>query len=135
MRKQSLCVTLAGLCIAGTALAEYPDWESVADVGVIEVVTVDPDGDTRETPVWFVMIEGAPYLRTSESRWLENLRRDPNLVLRIEDRDYEARVEEVSGEEMVEAVDRASREKYGWQEAVIHVFRMSTPAILRIHPR
>jgi hypothetical protein len=138
MRKRSsfaavLVVVLGSL--AAPAGADYPEWESLADVAVIEVVTQDADGDLRETKVWFVLLDGEPYLRTSESRWLENLRRNPELVLRIEGRDYEARVAEVQGDEIVERVDAASREKYGWQERLIHPFRRRTPDILRLSPR
>jgi hypothetical protein len=115
--------------------AELPDWASVAEVELIEVVTRDDDGDLRETTVWFVLVDGVAYLRTNGSRWLENLRRDPDLVLRIEGRDYEARAEEIAGDEIVEVVDAASAEKYGWQERVIHPFRMARPDILRILPR
>ena len=126
----------AALLLAATAAgAEFPDWDSVADVSVIEVVTQDSDGDLREAKVWFVLVEGVPYLRTNRSRWLDNLRRDPNLVLRIDERDYEARAEEVAGDTVVESVDAASLEKYGWQERMIHPFRMAKPDILRILPR
>ena len=125
---------LMGLVATG-ADAEYPDWEQVEDEKVIEVLTLDEDGDQRETKVWFVMFDGAPYLRTNDSKWLENLRRDPNLGLRIDDREYEARAEEVPGDDIVEQVDRASVDKYGWQERFIHVFRMKKPEILRISSR
>jgi hypothetical protein len=125
---------LAPLPFAAPARAEYPDWPGVADVSVIEVVTHDADGDLRETKVWFVLVDDAAYLRTSRSRWLENLRRDPKLVLRIEGREYEARAEEVPGDEIVEQVDRTTREKYGWQEGAIHIFRMRKPDILRLSP-
>jgi hypothetical protein len=81
------------------------------------------------------MLDGAPYLRTNGSKWLANLRRDPNLGLRIDDREYEARAEEIPGDDIVERVDRASVEKYGWQERFIHVFRMKKPDILRISSR
>ena len=136
MRKLSvsLALLLAGLA-SGSARAEYPDWAAVADVGVIEVLTRDADGDLRETKVWFVLVDGEPYLRTNGSRWLENLRRDPQLELRIRDRVYEARAEEIPGDEILTRVDQASREKYGWQERFIHVFRMAKPEILRLAPR
>jgi hypothetical protein len=130
-----LLLAFALLVLAAPAWAEYPDWASLADVQVIEVVTRDADGDLRETKVWFVLVDGAPYLRTSRSRWLENLRRDPDLVLRIEGREYEARAEAIPGDEIVEQVDRATREKYGWQERAIHVFRIRKPDILRLSPR
>jgi len=134
-RVAALLLALAPLLAAAPARAETPDWESLADVKVIEVLTQDADGDLRETKVWLVLVDGAPYLRTNGTRWLENLRRDPNLVLRIEGREYEARVEEVPGDEIVEQVDRASLEKYGWQERMIHPFRMSKPEILKLLPR
>jgi len=130
-----LLLALVPLVLAAPARAEYPDWKRLADVKVIEVVTRDADGDVRETKVWFVLVDGVPYLRTSRSRWLENLRRDPDLVLRIEGREYEARAEEVPGDEIVEKVDHATREKYGWQERAIHIFRMRKPDILRLSPR
>jgi hypothetical protein len=98
-------------------------------------VTRDADGGERATKVWFVLVDGEPYLRTSRSRWLDNLRRDPDLGLRIEGRDYEARAEEVPGEAIVERVDAASRDKYGWQERMIHPFRMRQPDILKLSPR
>ena len=134
-RVAPLLLVLAPLLAAAPAGADTPDWESLADVKVIEVVTRDADGDLRETKVWFVLVDGASYLRTNGSRWLENLRRDPNLVLRIDGREYEARVEEVPGDEIVEEVDRASLEKYGWQERMIHPFRMRKPDILLLSPR
>ena len=48
--------------------------------------------------------------------------------------EYEARVEEVPGEEIVERVDIASVVKYGWQERMIHPFRIRRPTVLRLHP-
>jgi len=116
------------------ATADYPDWAALAEVEVIEVVSVDADGDVRTTPVWFVLLDGEPYLRTSGSSWLENLRREPNFGLVIEEQEYTARAEEVSGEEIVARVDAASGEKYGWQECFIHVFRTRTPDILKLSP-
>lgn len=117
-----------------SASAEYPDWTALSEVGVIEVMTLDADGDVRTTPVWFVLLDGEPYLRTSGSTWLENLRRTPNFRLVIEEREYQARAEEVPGEEIVARVDAASLEKYGWQERLIHVFRLSPPDILKLVP-
>ena len=128
-----LLVALASLATGATA--EELDWEKYADVKVIEVVTVDPDGDVRQTPVWFVLLEGAAYLRTSRSRWLENIRRDPKVVIRIEDEEFRLLAHAVEGEEIIQRVDTASRKKYGWQEAMIHVFRFRIPDILRLSPR
>lgn len=126
----------AGVPAAGgeSPATDYPDWDSVSDVEVIELVTRDEDGDLRETKVWFVLLDGEPYLRTSRSRWLDNLRRDPALGLRIAGVPYRARAFEVTTPELIERVDAASREKYGWQESLIHFFRMRPPDILKIVP-
>ena len=131
-----LCVAaLVAAGLSGPARADYPDWQALAGVEVIEVVTRDEDGAERATKVWFVLVDGQPYLRTQRSTWLDNLRRDPDLVLRIEGREYQARAEEVLGDEIVEQVDAASRDKYGWQERMIHPFRTRKPDILRLAPR
>jgi hypothetical protein len=130
-----LLAALASLGLTTGATAEELDWEKYADVKVIEVVTVDPDGDVRETPVWFVLLEGAAYLRTSRTRWLENIKRDPKVAIRIEDEEFPLLAHAVEGEEIIRRVDTASREKYGWQEAMIHIFRFRTPDILRLSPR
>lgn len=120
--------------LPGAAIAQNLDWSSVADVKVIEVLTHDEDGDLRETKVWFVLIDGVPYLRTNGSRWLENIRRDPDVTIRIGDDRYPQRAREVTSPEMIERVDAATREKYGFQEAFIHVFRIHDPQILELSP-
>ena len=119
--------------LASAARGEQPDWEILGGEKVIEVITQDADGDVRETKVWFVLLDGEPYLRTNDSRWLENLRRDAVCRLRFEGGgEYEFRTDEVAGDEIVDRVDDASAEKYGWQESLIHPFRMSKPEILRL---
>ena len=125
----------ASFSAASDASAQYPNWAELADVGVIEILTVDEDGDARETKVWFVLLDGEPHLRTNASTWLENIRRDPEIGLRIEGEEYAARAEEVPGDEIVARVDAASVEKYGIQEKLIHIFRMKKPEILRVSPR
>ncbi len=136
LRYGRIGLLLAALASLATgAAAEELDWERYADVKVIEVVTVDPDGDVRETPVWFVLLDGAAYLRTSRTRWLENIKRDPEVVIRIEDEEFPLLAHAVEGEEIIGRVDTASREKYGWQEAMIHVFRFRKPDILKLSPR
>jgi hypothetical protein len=128
---------VAGLVFVGTgaAQAEFPDWNRFTDVQVIDVLTSDEDGKLRETPVWFVLLNSEPFLRTNDSRWLANIRRDPNLQIRIEGTVYEARAEEIPGREILEKVDIASRRKYGLQERLIHLFRIGSPQVLRLFPR
>ncbi len=126
---------VALLLLPRVAVANEPDWQALSHVEVIEVVTRDEDGDLRDRPVWFVEVDGAIYLRSSGSRWIQNLRRDPELLVRIEGVEYPLRAVEVSGDEMVAAVDAASAEKYGWQNSVITFFRQDAPDLMRLEPR
>jgi hypothetical protein len=130
-----LIVSLIVLVTAPAAWSEYPDWNEYVDVKVIEVITQDEGGGERETKVWFVLLGGEPYLRTSGSRWLANLRRDPDFKVRIEGNLYEARAEEIEGEAIAEKVDIASKRKYGLSDRLIGLFRSRKPDILRISPR
>jgi hypothetical protein len=127
-------VTAVGVLLAMDSRADAPDWQQLGGVKVVEVISEDPDGSPRETKVWFVLLDGTPYLRTNGSRWLENLRREPTCRLRIEEREFAFRAVEIGGDEIVERVDQASREKYGWQERLIHPFRLRKPEILRLTP-
>jgi hypothetical protein len=108
------------------------DWAKLAEPGVVELITIDPDGDLRETKVWIVALEGRGWLRTSNSRWLANLRRDPNLKLRSGGQLFELRAEEVDDTQLRERVDAAMRAKYGWSDRVISAFRWRTPQLLRL---
>lgn len=130
-----LIVSLIALVTASTAWCEYPDWNDYVNVDVIEVITRDEAGGERETKVWFVLLGGEPYLRTSGSRWLANLRRDPDFKIRIDGTVYEAQAEEIEGEAIVEKIDIASQRKYGFSDRVIGFFRSKKPDILRISPR
>ena len=82
-----------------------------------------------------LLVDGDAYLRTNDSRWLANLRRNPELGLRIEGREYEAAAHEIPGDEILASVDTASADKYGWQETLIHPFRIRKPQILKLTPR
>ncbi len=122
------------LLVPALAGAEAFDPKATEDVGVVELITMDKDGGARKTKVWIVLVEGEAYLRTNESRWLKNLRRIPMATLRFSEKDYPVIAEILTDPSWVEKVDQASREKYGWQEKTIHVFRMSEPTIIRLQP-
>src|SRR5262245_18651019 len=78
MTKLALGSALLALLFAVSVRAAEPDWKALADEDTIEIVTHDADGDVRETPVWVGVLDGVPYVRTTESRWLANIGRDPN---------------------------------------------------------
>lgn len=119
---------------AGVATAQTFDPALVEDVDVVEIITHDEDGDVRDTKVWIVSVEGEAFLRTNDSRWLENLQRDASAGLRVEDTVYPVTTEVLPDPAWIEKVDVATAEKYGWQERMIHVFRTSDPVIIRVRP-
>ena len=108
------------------------DWSAVSDVGVIEILTTDEDGDARETKIWFVLLDGVSHLRTSDSRWLKNIRRDPNVKIAIDGTEYAQRAEEVTSPELRERIDSAAREKYGFQDSLVHLFGSGDSDILKL---
>ena len=132
-----LTTTTALLCVATAANAlqpGFPDWHALADVDVIHVITHDEDGDTRETPVWLVVLDGQPYLRTDGSRWLANIERGSAVHVRVEGLEFRVGAERATGSDLVERVDAATLEKYGWQERVISLFTTGAPDLLRLVP-
>ncbi len=130
-----LCIAALVTAAAMGARAEAPSWSSVADVERVEVITHDEGGDVRETVVWLIVVDGEGYIRTGNTRWGDNLVRDPELVLRIEDAEYPLRVEFVEDDARREQIVAAFREKYGFTDSFMNIFRGSRPKIMRLLPR
>ncbi len=97
------------------------DWETVGDRWTIHVVTLDEDGDERRTRLWIAVLDGAGVLRTSESRWSANLRRDPRLGLLVRGVEHRVLAEFVEDERLREQIEEAFRAKYGWQDRLAGV--------------
>ena len=87
-RRPCMCVLLgAVVCMLGAlaAGAAELDWNSVADVEEVRVVTTNEDGTLRETKIWLAVLDGQGYIRTSGwSRWGKNVVRNPDVALRID---------------------------------------------------
>lgn len=112
------------LCLVPTAaVAQVPDWEQVADVDTVEVVTTNEDGTKGDTTVWLVIVDGQGYVRTGSTRWGENVVRDPEIQLRIGDGTYDVLAVFVEDEELRAQIQDAFREKYGFFDRLIGLFR------------
>jgi hypothetical protein len=112
------------------------DWAAVADVDVPQIVTLDADGDVRETSLWLVVVDGTGFLRTSDTRWFANLERDPKLVLRIDGAAYPLQAKLEMDSTVRRRVNQAFREKYGTSDAVFDWFSdYESSNILRLDPR
>jgi hypothetical protein len=131
----ALAVAACALLASG-ASASAPDWEAVAGVREIEVLTRDEDGSARETTAWLAVVDGQGYLRTGAgTTWGDNVERSPDVALRIEGREYPLRAAFVSDAALRERVVAAFREKYGWIDGLLDVFRGGHPRIMRLEPR
>jgi hypothetical protein len=127
-----------GLACASTPppTASTPiDWTTVADERVPVIVTEDPDGSDRVTKLWLVVVDGEALIRTGNSRWFRNIQRDSNVVLRIGGYAYPLRAELVEDESLEKRAHAAFREKYGWEDRLIHPFGEPDANVMRLTPR
>jgi hypothetical protein len=120
MRKVLLLVLLVGLACAGSVETREPiAWPAADDRWSIHIVTLDPDGDERVTRIWLATLDGVGVLRTNDSRWWQNLERDPSCRIRVLGIEYALRAEPVHEPTEKARIDTAFSEKYGWQERVL----------------
>jgi hypothetical protein len=131
VRSIGLCLVL--LLFAAAAAAEGA-WSPFEEAGVVHVVTQDEDGAERDTPVWFVVVEGAGFVRTNDSRWLANIRRGSGVVLRLDETSRPVSAEEVTDAAVTGAVEEAFKAKYGLVQRMMSALRMREPTVLRLVP-
>lgn len=137
MRRAALALALL-LAVAPPARASLPvDWNAVADVDTIELVTADPDGRPRVTAVDLAVVGGRGYVRSGGTRWLDDLHRDPDLLVRIGAEELPLRAVRVNDSDTRQAVAAAFREKYGLSDVLLDLVRSlrGGPTFLRLEPR
>lgn len=120
------------ILFAATAAPAQTTWSPFEEAGVVQIVTQDEDGSERDTPVWFVVVDGAGYVRTNDSRWLANIRRGSSTVLRLDETERPVTGEEVGDGAVTAAVEEAFKTKYGLMQRVMSAFRMREPTVLRL---
>jgi hypothetical protein len=136
VRSLAPALGLTALLAAGPpAAARAMDWARHAEVDTVTVVTTTEDGEPRETTVWLAVVDGQGFLRTGGTRWGGDVERDPQIVLEIGEERLPLRVEFVEDDALREKVTATFRDKYGWTDAAIGLFRGSRPKIMRLHPR
>jgi hypothetical protein len=111
------------------------DWTAVAGEQVPVIVTQDPDGAERVTKLWLVVVEGQGLIRTGDTRWFRNIERDANVVFRVGGHAHRLRAELVTDAVLEERAHAAFREKYGWQDWMIHPFGEPDGNVMRLLPR
>jgi hypothetical protein len=123
------------LCLAVAAGAGASPFDPFVESDVIEILTVDEDGENRETKIWIVVLDQAGWIRTNDTRWLANIRRDPDVAIRAGDVVLPVRAEISEDREDYDRVEAGFKEKYGFVQKVMSFFRMSEPTVLRLEPR
>jgi hypothetical protein len=122
-------------CAAGAEDLADADWSAASAAEVVEVLTVNEDGSTRETKIWIVVTDGEAYIRTGRTRWYGNVQRNPDVVIRSGEAEFPFRAELVTDEGEFERVQTTFREKYGsgdWWAGLAH---LGGTRIMRLVPR
>ena len=120
---RNLAIAFAAVLLgAGVARAEAVDWNAAHEHDVIEILTTDPDGELRETKVWVAALDGRGYVRTNDSRWFQNLVREPSAAIRFGDAQHPVRAEVVRDPALRARVDAVFAEKYPFSMWVAGIF-------------
>ncbi|HXK23627.1 MAG TPA: DUF2255 family protein [Myxococcota bacterium] len=140
MRSSRALVALSPLLLAASvtsspARAAAPDWNAAAGVQTVQVVTTNEDGTPRDTTIWLAVVDGQGYIRTGHTHWEGNIERNPEVVLRIEKAEYPLRAEFVEDAALRARIEQVFRQKYGFSDAFIGVFRSGEPKIMKLAPR
>jgi len=123
------------LLVAVPAAGAAIDWQRFQEQDVIQILTTDEDGDPRETSVWVVTLDGNGYVRTNDSRWLANIRRGSEVVLRLDSEEFPVAARETDDPEITARVEESFKEKYGFLQRVMSVFRTTEPTVLELTAR
>jgi len=131
---------VAGLACSAVAVASMEaippvDWSQYADTETIKVVTVDEDGEERETTIWIAVVDGKAYIRTGGTMWGDNVERNRAIVLRIEGTEIPVQVTFIEDHDLREEVAATFREKYGFSDSLIGFIRGSHPRIMQVERR
>lgn len=128
MKKFALLVCFLSLACASVPVStESVDVAAIDDHWSLHVVTVDPGGKDRVTRIWIATLKGVPVLRTGESRWWENLERDPAIRIRLSGTDHSYRIESVTDFDERVRIDEIFLEKYGrWERMMFSQERGKT---------
>ncbi|MBV2358104.1 DUF2255 family protein [Streptomyces sp. J2-1] len=79
------------------------------------IATRRPDGSEQTTPIWAVMVDGQPYIRSGygeRSTWYRRVLKEGGAVFVDGRHRYPVCLEQTGGEALDIAVDQAYRDKY-----------------------
>jgi hypothetical protein len=129
---KSALTALVVVLLSVAAFAGSFDWSSARDESVVEILTSDADGSLRETPIWVVVIDGAGYVRTNDSKWLANIRRGSAVRMRLRGVESPMSATEVRDAALADRIEEAFKAKYGVTQRLMSLFRINDPTVLKL---
>lgn len=122
MRSLIPWIATALLVAASPALAS--DWADWSQLDTISVLTVGDDGAEQDTTIWIVVVDGTAYIRTSESSpWGNAVEGAETIGVRVGEERRAVHATAISDASTRERVTAGFREKYGFSDALIGLFR------------
>ena len=126
---------LFAAALAHTGSAASIDSKVVAAPDVVEIITQNEDGSTKETKIWIVLVDDQAYIRTGGTRWYANIERNPDATLRSQGAEHPVRPELIADEALSQRVAAVFREKYGFADRLAGLIRFGGTHIMRLVPR
>ena len=115
--------------------ATPPDWNALAGVEEIQILSENPDGTPQETTVWLAVLDAQGYIRTGNTSWYPNLERKPEIGVRIAGKDYAVTAQLVTDQAVIDKVVAEFNHKYGWPDTIRGWIIRSPPHIVKLVPR
>ena len=92
------------------------DLEKVANQSTVEITTIGrKSGKLRTIPIWFVYDQGRFYIQSGQegkSDWYQNLKKDPQIKLKIETFTFSGKAKFIEDEKETERIHGLFRSKY-----------------------
>jgi hypothetical protein len=112
----------------------------LARTDVVHIATEPRDGPEVVTPIWAVVVDGVPYIRSgygSGSKWYRRVRRTGRAAFTDGPQRFPVTVEDLDDEETNDKVDDAYRAKYAGSGSSLDtmVSPQARPYTLRVNPR
>ena len=110
------CLSLGLSSVQAEEAVTQADLEKVANQSEVEITTIGrKTGNPHTKPIWFVYDQGHFYIQSGKegkSDWYQNLKKDPDLKLKIGELAFSGRAKFIDDEKETERVHGLFREKY-----------------------
>jgi hypothetical protein len=95
------------------------DWSFTSDIKEVFVETSTPYVIPHSVTIWCVTLDNQLYVGAWEAdskQWVANVRRDPNVRLKVGDKIYEQRLEPIADPATIARLDEIYARKYEYEE-------------------